>query len=276
MRPLVVWVALLATLSGAAAGTTSEGRIAFSDRKYYKGGGDSWEIFVVRPDGRGLRQVTRLGKGLFDSYGPAWSPDGRRIAFRSSGHIFVIDAAGKKLRQLTDAKAADSNPAWSPKGGRIAFGRSNGIWTMRADGRQQHRLTRNGRDHEPAWSPNGRRIVFVRSKDVSMRTGDLWLVGANGGRARKLTQRGFDPSWSPDGRTIAFEGPSESGIFVINADGSGRHRLGSGEDPSWSPDGRRIAFAGGGGIYVMDADGRNRRQIVPGYPEMFGPAWGSG
>src|SRR6266516_2797253 len=111
MRLLAVWVTLLATLGGRAARTTGDGRIAFSNRVFYKDGGDSWEIFLVLPDGRGLRRVTRLGKRLFDSYGPAWSPDGRKIAFQSSSHLFVIDASGKRPRQLTDAKAADSNPA---------------------------------------------------------------------------------------------------------------------------------------------------------------------
>jgi Tol biopolymer transport system component len=267
MRLLVASIALVATLAGSATGTTAQGRIAFSDRAYYDNA-DSWEIYVVRPDGSGLRRVTHVGKRLFDSTNPAWSPDGRRIVFQSSSRIFVMDASGKRLRQLTNGKLGDSTPAWSAKGGRIAFERRNAIWTMRSDGKLQRRLTRNGRDHQPAWSPDGRRIVFVRGSN-------LWIIGANGGRARKLVADASNPSWSPDGRRIAFDSANNGGIFVVNADGTGRRRLGDGEDPSWSPDGRRVAFSYSG-ISVMDADGGNPRVILRGYPEMFGPAWGPG
>jgi eukaryotic-like serine/threonine-protein kinase len=260
-------IVLVGTLAGSATETTAQGRIAFSDRVYYANA-DSWEIFVVRPDGSGLRRVTHVGKRLFDSINPAWSPDGRRIVFQSSARIFVMDANGKRLRQLTIGKVNDGAPAWSPSGGRIAFERRNAIWTMRADGKVQRRLTRNEKAHQPTWSPDGRRILFVGGRDI-------WVIGASGGKARKLVANASDPSWSPDGRRIAFDGSNEGGIFVVNADGTGRRRLGDGEDPSWSPDGRRIAFSYRG-ISVMDADGGNPRVIVRGYPEMFGPAWGRG
>jgi Tol biopolymer transport system component len=267
MRLLVASIALVASLAGSATGTTAQGRIAFSDRAY-SDNADSWEIYVVDPDGTRVRRVTHVGKGLFDSINPAWSPDGHRIVFQSSSSIFVMDASGKRLRQLTSGKVGDGTPAWSPKGGRIAFERRNAIWTMRSDGKLQRRLTRNGKDHQPAWSPNGRRIVFERGRN-------LWLIGAKGGKARKLVADAANPSWSPDGRRIAFNSPNEGGIFVVSADGTGRKWLSDGEDPSWSPDGRRIAFSYSG-ISVMDADGGNPRVILRGYPEMFGPAWGPG
>ena len=261
MRFLIASIALVSTLAGPATQLPAQGSIAFSDRKYYAQG-DSWEIFVVRPDGSGFRRVTRAGQRLFDSRSPDWSPDGRRIVFESRDRIFVIDANGKRLRQLTNGKSRDSRPAWSPKGGRIAFERRDAIWTMRADGKQQRRLTPGA---GVAWSPDGRRIVFVRGQD-------LWTINANGGEADKLVANASNPSWSPDGRRIAFDGGNHGGIFVANADGTGRKRLGKGADPSWSPDGRRLAFSYAG-ISVMDADGGNPRVILRGFPEMSGPAW---
>lgn len=196
----------------------------------------------------------------------------------------MIDETGEGLRQLTAARVNDDDPAWSREGGRIVFARivfasgkdRSAIWVMRADGKQQHRLTPNGSDYEPAWSRDGRRIAFSRIKNASWTKADIWLIGAKGGRARKLIADGLSPSWSPDGSRIAFTSPSSGGIFVVNADGRGRHRVGDGGSPSWSPDGHRIAFLGAGGIHVMDADGRNDHCIRPGLPEMSGTAWGSG
>jgi tricorn protease-like protein len=201
------WV--VSGVKASAAGTAGDGWIAFSNRVYYKSGGDSWEVFVVRPDGSGERRVTHSRKRLFDSYSPAWSPDGQRIVFHSRSHIFVIDETGEGLRQLTAARVNDDDPAWSREGGRIVFARivfasgkdRSAIWVMRADGKQQHRLTPNGSDYEPAWSRDGRRIAFSRIKNASWTKADIWLIGAKGGRARKLIADGLSPSWSPDGST---------------------------------------------------------------------------
>lgn len=267
MRLLGVLLAfVVATAASSAGAQTFQGKIAYSKRIFYKDG-DSWEIFVVRPDGSGGRRITPIRHPWGDDTEPAWSPDGRKIAYATGGRIFVIDASGKGRHPLTNGRK-DATPAWSPKGKLIAFERNRAIWTMRANGKQQHRLTRSAADHAPAWSPDGRSIVFVRGQD-------LWIIGANGEKAHKLVAEGFNPSWSPDGRLIAFDDPEGSGIFVVNEDGTGRTRLGDGEDPSWSPDGRRIAYTGGG-IGVMDADGRNSVVIVPGPPEIFGPSWGRG
>jgi Tol biopolymer transport system component len=262
VRLVVGSVALIVSLAGSAAGANSGRPIAFSDRTYYKDGGDSWEVYVINADGTGRRRLTHQGKRLFDSEFPSWSADGRRIAFQSSGGIFVMDANGLGIRQLAKRGLA---PAWSPDGGRIAYLRGNAIWVLRLGGRS-YRLARRAAYYAPAWSPDGRRIVFVRGKD-------LWLIASKGGKARKLLAGGTNPSWAPNPQ-IAFDDPKRGGIFVINADGAGRRRLGDGADPSWSPDGRQIAFEGGPGISVMDDDGRNPRAILKTYPEMCCLAWG--
>ena len=117
------------------------------------------DIYVMNADGSGQR--SQFIFFLQDS--PAWSPDGRRIAFPSSG-IRVVNADGSGLRRLT--REGRGTPAWSPDGRRIAFvSRRDGnleIYVMNADGSGQRRLTRNAvRDSDPVWSPDGRKVAFV-------------------------------------------------------------------------------------------------------------------
>src|SRR3954452_5606022 len=99
----------------------------------------------------------------FDS-GPAWSPDGRQIAFESNAdgdmEIYEMNADGSNVRQITHNTVWDEGPAWSPDGKRFAF--SHGaddlhldIWTMNADGTDQRQLTTYpGRDESPDWGVN--------------------------------------------------------------------------------------------------------------------------
>jgi hypothetical protein len=97
----------------------------------------------------------------------------------------------------------------------------------------------------------------------------LYGVGEDGSRLRNLTpsQAVFSGDWSPDGSRIVFsgDGPDATGIFVMNADGSGVTPLGvTGSGPRWSPDGRTIAFTSSDGVTVVDADGTNRRVLAEG------------
>ena len=111
--------------------------------------------------------VTRLtnhpGRYLY----PAWSPDGRHIAFTSFGDdnwdIYVMDADGSNVTQLTNHPAADSSPAWSPDGQRIAFqsdrdGNEGGVYVMDADGSGVTQLTNHQLSFQflrASWSPDG-------------------------------------------------------------------------------------------------------------------------
>jgi len=122
------------------------------------------DVYVVRIRGGKPRRLT--GAPGNDDY-PAFSPDGLRIAFvshrKGPGQIWVMDADGRKQRQLTrDAVAKDQRPDWSPDGTRIAYEAGGDIWVMNADGSRQRNLTHDGVEElGPAWSPDGTRIAFV-------------------------------------------------------------------------------------------------------------------
>lgn len=213
---------------------------------------------------------------------PSWSPDGKRIAFDSSGiggAISVVATRGSRPHALTPHRFHDS-PAWSPDGRRIAFTQRVGekdaeprIATIRADGAAGAasglRILARGR--APEWSPDGRTIAFVGGYTGPY---SLRLVNTSGQpRPRVLLRNAFPGSlaWSPDGTRLLFTRVADGriGIYVIRRDGTELRRLAFGREPAWSPDGARVAFwdrqACGGRptISVVDADGTSRRQLTP-------------
>jgi TolB protein len=112
------------------------------------------EIWVVRPDGTGARQVTRIREV---STQPAWSPDGRRIVFQSNaqgGHveIYSIGLDGLGLRRETRSDIDTFDPDWSPNGREIAFSRDGAIWAIDRSGRER-KLTSGKNDAAPVWRP---------------------------------------------------------------------------------------------------------------------------
>jgi Tol biopolymer transport system component len=125
------------------------------------GGGRSIQVMDVA-----TKQVTTLFDYSAASYdsGPGWSPDGSQIAFESNAdgdmEIYLMNADGANVRQITHNTVWDEGPAWSPDGKRFAF--SHGaddlhldIWTMDADGSNQQQLTTYpGRDESPDWGVN--------------------------------------------------------------------------------------------------------------------------
>ncbi len=166
---------------------------------------NGYEIYVTDISGRHVRRLT----SNYDYDGdPAWSPDGKTIAFDTTFDvdqgIDLINADGSDRRVVIHD---GSDPSWSPDGTRLAFdGPGLDIFVADSDGRHRVRLTDNpGPDYAPVWSPDGRKIAFSSNVECGRShscTGEtplgVWVVNADGTRRRQLTPPGYYLSdWQP-------------------------------------------------------------------------------
>ena len=196
--------------------------------------------------------------------------------------------------QVTTTDGASFFPTLSPDGTRIAYTSDHGkgyeiFIRQLVPGAQEVQLTSDGAaNFAPAWSPDGSLIAYS-----SRNRGGIWLIPAQGGTARKLTEFGARAAWSRDGQWIAFQsgGPGDFGadsigilipstIWVIRADGSDARQVtrpGSPEGgqgvPSWSPDSRHIVFISDYAIWAIGADGTGLVQLIPKSYRFFDPVY---
>ena len=198
------------------------------------------EIYVANADGGGVRRLTRsAGPDLT----PAWSSDGRQLAWSRRGEIWRMSASGANQRRLVrKAKVwhEHHSPTWH---GRTIVYSSNrvGFFNPELYAVPARRLTFTkgsdgvlGDDGMPDFSPNGRRIVFTSNRDQN---GEVYVMNANGSAQRRLTRRAGDdflPRFSPDGTQIVFVALPAT-VYVMNADGSGIRPLTTGTDADWRP-----------------------------------------
>ncbi|HEX8456628.1 MAG TPA: DPP IV N-terminal domain-containing protein [Pyrinomonadaceae bacterium] len=260
----------------------ASGRIAFTNLENFFDGKD---IYTVNPDGTGRARLIGLFSNQED---PAWSPDGKYIAYASGqrgySEIWRADADGSNQLSLSDGVAVgavDDFPAWSPDGSKIVFVRNRQLWTIDRDGGTAVKLsTGSDEDEQPSWSPDGSKIVFVRN--YSSATAQVWVMDADGSNQRNLSnyEWGFNrfPAWSPDGSKIAFQRWND--IWLMDADGANQTQItfaasGGYLKPAWSPDGTQLVVANdvnfAGDIFVMNADGSNITKIADGVH----PTWQS-
>lgn len=237
-------------------------------------------------------QLTSLG-----GCHPAWSPDGKTIAFCSyrdgNGEIYVMNADGSSQTNISNSDSADQEPDWSPDGTKITFSSFPSyslwhweIWVINADGSNKTKITENSWfDYAPAWSPDGEKIAFTSKRDGNP---EIYVMDADGTNQTRLTydpHTDSRPDWSPDGKKLVFYSGRSSGdgFWVINADGTNPTMIMpsyySDYDPTWSPDGKRIAFwsirGGGvcGDVYVINADGTNEKRLTNNPADDREPAW---
>jgi len=269
--------------SGSAVGEASTGLIAFErvDCVYYPAAERGIQretneecytsIWSVGANGGPARLLAGNPKAA-DAEDPAWSPNGRRIAYVGPDYeIWSMKANGSEKRRLTKGSSLKESPAWSADGRKIAFGDETGLWVMNALGTGRRRLARvDARD--PAWSPDGRTIVFTSGYSI-------YVVNADGRRLRRLAEGNSlgEHPWSPDGRRIVFGGPVNTPLYVVNVDGTGLRRLAeNGNQADWSPNGRKIAFVRApygpsSAVVVMNANGSNKRWLAAGEQPLWSP-----
>jgi Tol biopolymer transport system component len=222
-----------------------------------------------------------LGASQFDV-----TVDGSMVAYSgldedANPQVFVMDADGSNVRQLTHGEGGAEHPDWSPDGSMIAYQRSIQIWVVLLSDGESTAVTQEQRGAvDPGgWAPDGGSLVYSTDNTAVGHYSAL-SVDLTTGRTTLIVADGSTPTLSPDGAWIAFNswlGPRVR-LVLANSDGSGRHTIARFDNDDgyqqWSPDSTQIAFVAstgtdGPGTYVYDLATGETRFVTAGIIESW-------
>ena len=262
--------------------------IAYVSVEHAESGKRSYTLELADADGENVQVLLTSFAPLLS---PAWSPDGRQLAYVSfengRSEVWVQGVYDGKRTRVASFRGKNSAPAWSPDGKQLALSLSRDgnseIYLFELRSQQLQRLTRNrGADTEPVWSPDGKSIAFLSDRSGGPQ---IYRQDIAGGRATRVTFRGrynTSPDWSPDGERLAFL-HGEGGryrIAVMDPD-SGVVRILTNnrqdESPSFAPNGELIVYAtqhdGRGVLEIASVDGGSVQQLSLRGKDVREPAW---
>jgi len=270
-----------------------EGTFGKSDKEMY----NEWIGFLRKWYTKGISKINgHLARGtLIESEGlsnmyPAWSPDGKKVAYisnkgmdyMSQTSLYIYDFEKKKSRQIKGG--VRSSVSWSPDGKFLAYAKNKkanfqgnhvyDLYLLDVHKKKEKRLTKGLRARNPAFSRDGKKLVFVTGHDG---TDNLGIYYLDSKRAIQIThfsdgRQIFHPVWSPNGKFILFDMSTRHGRDLALIDQRGEHfryllkSKGDSRNPVFSANGRYIFFAwdktGIFNIYRMNLKSRKIKALT--------------
>lgn len=262
----------------------------------------NWELFVVKEDGTDLVQLTETP---IDERSPAFSPDGRKLAYSTSdGKLWVMELGTKVATEVALSGGRYGYPSWLSDGSGIIYTSytvtpptEDSDFFVYSFSEQKPRtfLTQTGPQDFAALSPVGDQVAYISSIATlipgfgSTVTQQLWVASLRDGKPVQIllgSAHDTRPAWSPDGKRIAFTSGRKGtpSLWIVNADGEELAPLtdGSGFEtsPAWSPDGRKIVYVSTEAeqmqLMILDVGAKKSAKLSPfgAKPvEMKDPAW---